>query len=234
MPAHTDPQLAGCDHVVVVQLQRQHRGPATRRQPDDLRAVPDQAKAAPNARPADADETPGPARRYPDRCRQFGCPCVRCIGGRTTTSCPRARSLRARGGMDMFNGQGLTGNQDGRSTIATAVAHLQLKSDEQLRGQVSHQGWASNSANVGIRSPRHLSSTAAYALRNIRRSASKRRLSHCCCSASVNPRSARMACKVSEHVKFSGPRQPASVRGAPHSARFPDVPSQPEMQLGHL
>jgi hypothetical protein len=48
------------------------------------------------------------------------------------------RGASAREGNDMFNGQGLTSNEDGRSTIATAVACLQLKSDEQLRGQVSH------------------------------------------------------------------------------------------------
>jgi hypothetical protein len=76
----------------------------------------------------------------------------------------------------MFNGQGLTGNEGGRATIATAVAYLPFQSDEQLRGQVSHQGWVSSSAKVGMRSPRHLSSTAAYALRSIRRSASMRRV----------------------------------------------------------
>jgi hypothetical protein len=64
-------------------------------------------------------------------------------------------------GMIVFNGQGLTGNEDGGSTIATAVAYLPFQSDEQLCGQVSHQDWVSNLAKVGTRSPRHLSSTAA-------------------------------------------------------------------------
>ena len=71
------------------------------------------------------------------------------------------RGASARGGNDMFNGQGLTGDEDGGPTIATAVARLPFQPDEQLRRQVSHQGWVSNSAKVGMRSPRHLRSTAA-------------------------------------------------------------------------
>jgi hypothetical protein len=52
------------------------------------------------------------------------------VGGRRTSACK---------GNDMFNGQGLTGDEDGRSTIATAVASLPFQPEEQLRGQVSHQ-----------------------------------------------------------------------------------------------
>jgi hypothetical protein len=47
------------------------------------------------------------------------------------------RRAPTREGNDVFNGQGLTGNEDGRTTIATAVAYLPSQSDEQLRGQVT-------------------------------------------------------------------------------------------------
>jgi hypothetical protein len=40
----------------------------------------------------------------------------------------------------MFDGQGRTGDEDGHATIATAIAYPPFQSDEQLRGQVSHQG----------------------------------------------------------------------------------------------
>jgi hypothetical protein len=50
----------------------------------------------------------------------------------------RGRGASARDGNDMFNGKGLTGDEDGRSTIATAVASLPFQSEEQLRRQVSH------------------------------------------------------------------------------------------------
>lgn len=81
--------------------------------------------------------------------------------------------------------------------IATPIPGLLLEPNQQRGGQVSHQGAISKSAREGMRSPRHFNNRAAYALRNIKLSASKPKVSHSCCSASVKERSARRAFKVS-------------------------------------
>jgi hypothetical protein len=110
----------------------------------------------------------------------------------------------------MFNSKGLTGDEDGSLTIAITVPSPPSRSDKQRRRQVSHQRWVSNAGNVGICSPRHLRSLTAYALPNIRLSASKR--------GSPTP-------DVPPRLIVAPPQWPA---------RFPDVPSQPEMALGHF
>jgi hypothetical protein len=120
MPTDTDPQSARCDHVVVVQLQRQHRGPATRCQPYDLRAFTRPGKML----------TPGLPTRMKHRqpiagIRVYPVNLDALVFVASSAGQPQivlTRGASAREGNDMFNGQGLTGDEDGRPTIATAVA----------------------------------------------------------------------------------------------------------------
>ena len=173
MPADADPEPARRRDIRVVQPECHNGGAPTRRQPDHQGAI---------TRPGKVFK-PGLGARIEER------NALAAVGVHSVDLRPLELIAAPAGKPEILDGGGATqrprkdvldrqrlANDERRGPTVTAAAPsiLQQSPVQPLVGRRRHDS-PSSSASVGMRSPRHLRSKAAYALRNSSLSASLRR-----------------------------------------------------------